>query len=57
MRRSKFHRKLYQEAGLKPDDISTYEDIDRVPKVEKAMMRDIQRKDPFPLWGRPLCPP
>lgn len=28
----------------------------RVPKVEKAMMRDIQRKDPFP-YGDALCVP
>ena len=25
--RSKFHRKLYQEAGLKPGDIRSYDDI------------------------------
>ena len=43
--RSKFHRKLYQEAGLKPGDIRSYDDIAKVPKVEKAMMREIQKKD------------
>jgi len=42
--RSKFHRKLYQEAGLEPGDIKSYEDVAKVPKVEKAMMRDIQRR-------------
>jgi len=54
--RSKFHRKLYQEAGLEPGDIKTFQDVARVPKVEKAMMRDVQRKDPFP-YGDALCVP
>jgi phenylacetate-CoA ligase len=54
--RSRFHRKLYQEAGLEPGDIRTYEDVARVPKVEKAMMRGIQRKHPFP-YGDALCVP
>jgi phenylacetate-CoA ligase len=54
--RSKFHRRLYQEAGLEPGDIKTYEDIQKVPKVEKSMMRSIQRKDPFP-YGEALCVP
>jgi phenylacetate-CoA ligase len=54
--RSKFHRRLYQEAGLEPGDIKTFEDIRRVPQVEKSMMRSIQRKDPFP-YGEALCVP
>ena len=53
---SKFHRSLYEKAGLKPDDIRTFDDIRLVPKVEKSMMRDIQRKDPFP-YGDALCVP
>ena len=53
---SKFHRHLYDRAGIKPDDIRSFADITRVPKVEKAMMRDIQRKDPFP-YGDALCVP
>jgi phenylacetate-CoA ligase len=53
---SKFHRQLYAEAGMEPGDIKTFEDIAKVPKVEKAMMRDIQRKDPFP-YGDALCVP
>jgi phenylacetate-CoA ligase len=54
--RSRFHRALYDRAGIRPDDIRSFEDIRRVPKVEKAMMRDIQRKDPFP-YGDALCVP
>jgi phenylacetate-CoA ligase len=54
--RSKFHRRLYREAGMEPGDIKTVEDIQKVPKVEKSMMRSIQRKDPFP-YGEALCVP
>lgn len=46
---SKFHRNLYQRAGLGPRDIRSFEDIRRVPKVEKAMMREIQCKDQLRL--------
>ncbi len=53
---SSFHRRLYEEAGLHPDDIKTMEDISRVPKVEKSMMRDIQKKEPYP-YGEMLCVP
>jgi phenylacetate-CoA ligase len=53
---SKFHRQLYDKAGIKPDDIQSLDDVRRVPKVEKSMMRDIQRKDPFP-YGDALCVP
>ncbi|MCJ7596725.1 MAG: phenylacetate--CoA ligase family protein [Desulfobacterales bacterium] len=54
--RSKFHRSLYEKAGIRPEDIRTLEDIRHVPTVEKSMMRDIQRKDPFP-YGDALCVP
>ena len=54
--RSKFHRQIYDQAGVKPEDIRSFEDIRRVPYVEKSMMRDIQRKDPFP-YGDALCVP
>lgn len=53
---SKFHRQLYSGAGFEPGDINTFDDIVKVPKVEKAMMQDIQRKDPFP-YGDALCVP
>lgn len=54
--RSKFHRNLYQQAGIQPEDIRTLEDVAKVPKVEKSMMRDVQRKAPFP-YGDALCVP
>jgi len=53
---SRFHRALYDKAGVRPEDIRTLADIRRVPKVEKSMMRPIQRKDPFP-YGDALCVP
>jgi phenylacetate-CoA ligase len=53
---SKFHRRLYDKAGITPDDIRSFEQIRLVPKVEKSMMRDIQKKDPFP-YGDALCVP
>ncbi len=53
---SKFHRQLYDQHGVAPDDIRSLADIRKVPKVEKSMMRDIQRKDPFP-YGDALCVP
>ena len=54
--RSRFHRGLYEKAGIKPGDILSFQDIRRIPAVEKAMMRGIQRKDPFP-YGDALCVP
>lgn len=54
--KSRFHRALYQAAGVEPQQIRSLEDIRRIPKVEKSMMRDVQRKDPFP-YGDALCVP
>lgn len=53
---SRFHRALYDKAGITPHDIISFDDIRHVPRVEKSMMRDIQRKDPFP-YGDALCVP
>ncbi len=54
--KSKFHRSLYDAAGITPDDIRTLADVRKVPKVEKSMMQAIQNKDPFP-YGDALCVP
>jgi len=53
---SRFHKGLYEAAGVVPDDIRTLDDVRRVPKVEKSMLRPIQSKDPFP-YGDCLCVP
>jgi phenylacetate-CoA ligase len=38
--KSPFYRRIYTEAALEPGDIKTHEDIRRVPKVEKDMLRE-----------------
>ncbi|MBW2345432.1 MAG: phenylacetate--CoA ligase family protein, partial [Deltaproteobacteria bacterium] len=48
--------RLYEDAGIEPGDIKTMKDISMVPKVEKSMMRGIQKKDPYP-YGDMLCVP
>jgi phenylacetate-CoA ligase len=55
---SRFHRGLYKDAGIEQGDIKTLDDIARVPKVEKSMMRAIQgpNKEPYP-YGDMLCVP
>ena len=45
---SPFYHSLYHDAGIEPGDIKTLDDIRKVPKMEKAMMKDIQGKDPYP---------
>jgi phenylacetate-CoA ligase len=53
---SKFYKEFYDKAGINPKNIQTFDDIRHVPKVEKGMLRDAQRKDPFP-YGDLLCVP
>ncbi len=53
---SPFYRKLYEDAGIEPGDIKTYEDIKRVPKIDKGMLRDVQKRPPFP-YGDMLAVP
>lgn len=53
---SPFYHKLYSDAGIEPGDIKKFSDIARVPKVEKAMMRAIQGKEPYP-YGEILAMP
>jgi phenylacetate-CoA ligase len=53
---SPFYRKLYKDAGIEPGDIKSYEDIKKVPKIDKAMLRDVQQREPFP-YGDILAVP
>jgi phenylacetate-CoA ligase len=53
---SPFYHDLYRDAGIEPGDIKTLDDIRKVPKVEKATLRDIQKKEPFP-YGTILAVP
>lgn len=43
----KFHRTLYENASTHSKEIHTFDDIHLVPKVEKALVPDIQRKEAF----------
>jgi len=53
---SPFYKRYYQSFGLEPEDIRTFEDIRKVPKIEKDMLRDIQKREPFP-YGDILAVP
>jgi phenylacetate-CoA ligase len=53
---SPFYRSLYKAAGIEPGDIRTLDDIRRVPKIDKGMLRDVQSRDPFP-YGDILAVP
>jgi len=53
---SPFYRRLYQDAGIEPGDIKRFEDIQRVPKIEKGMMQEVQQRAPFP-YGDMLSVP
>jgi len=53
---SKFYHKLYTDAGIEPGDIRTFEDVRKIPKIEKSMMRAIQGKEPYP-YGDILAMP
>ncbi len=53
---SPFYRRLYQEAGIEPGDIKNFEDIKRVPKTDKGMLREVQSRPPFP-YGDILAVP
>jgi phenylacetate-CoA ligase len=53
---SPFYRRLYKKAGLEPGDIKALEDIQKVPKIEKGMMREVQQRDPFPYGDMMTVP-
>ncbi|MDO9535000.1 MAG: phenylacetate--CoA ligase family protein [Bacillota bacterium] len=53
---SKMYRRLYDEAGFTPDDLQSFEDISKVPMLEKDSYRTAQAKDPWP-YGDSLCVP
>ena len=53
---SPFYKRHYKAAGFEPGDIKTFDDIKKVPKIEKGMLRDVQQNDPFP-YGDMLAVP
>ena len=46
---SPFYNELYRDAGIEPGDIKTFDDIRKVPKTDKAMMRAIRGRSPIPM--------
>jgi len=46
---SQFYRKLWDEAGVKPDDIQGYDDLEKLPVWRKAQQR--QDEAEHPLFG------
>jgi len=53
---SPFYKKLYKDTGIEPGDIKTYDDIKKVPKTNKGMLREVQNSPPFP-YGNILSVP
>ena len=53
---SPFYRRLYEDAHMEPGDVKRFEDISKVPKINKDMMREVQQHDPFP-YGDMLSVP
>jgi phenylacetate-CoA ligase len=53
---SPFYQRLYKDAGLEPGDVKTFDDIRKVPKTEKSMLREAQGKEPYP-YGSILSVP
>jgi phenylacetate-CoA ligase len=49
-------RRRLDAAGLRPRDVRTLEDLDRLPVMKKAAMPDLQRQDP-PFGGFSTVPP
>ncbi len=53
---SKMYRRLYDAAGVKPEEVKTWRDVRNVPLLEKEHYRQAQARDPWP-YGDSLCLP
>lgn len=53
--RSPFYQRKYDEAGIKPSDIKTLNDIQHVPFTVKEELRESQAR--VPPWGDFICIP
>lgn len=53
--KSPMYRRKYDQAGIKPDDIHTLDDIRRLPFTEKEDLRESQER--LPPWGDYICIP
>ena len=50
-RHSEFYRRLYDQAGVKPDDIKSVDDVTKLPFVKKQDLRD---NYPYGMFAVPL---
>jgi len=53
---SKMYRRLYDQAGFQPDDLQSWDDVAKVPTLQKEDYRTAQAKEPWP-YGESLCVP
>ena len=53
--RSPMYRRKYDDAGIRPEDIRTLDDIRKVPFTVKEELRESQAR--FPPWGDFMCVP
>ena len=53
--KSPMYKRKYDEAGIKPSDIRTLDDIQNVPFTEKEELRESQAR--HPPWGDFICIP
>ncbi|GAB4261345.1 MAG: phenylacetate--CoA ligase family protein [Deferrisomatales bacterium] len=53
--RSPLYRRKYEQAGVRPEDLRSWDDVGRVPLLTKDDYR-CQQRDPFP-YGETLCVP
>jgi len=53
---SPFYKRFYRHHGLEPGDIKTFDDIKKIPKTDKGMLREVQKRPPFP-YGDMLAVP
>lgn len=53
---SPFYKKLYRDNGFEPGNLNKFEDIQKIPKTDKGMLRDVQKNPPFP-YGDMLSVP
>lgn len=54
--RSKLYRRLYDSVGLNLEDVRKWDDIRKVPMIDKECYRKAQYKEPWP-YGDSLCVP
>ncbi len=54
--KSKLYRSIYDKAGFKPEHLKKWDDISKVPIVEKEDYLTAQAKEPWP-YGDSLCVP